>query len=202
MLRTSPPSDQELAGFLAGVSGSPLSYRPVGLTEPGPRRRGWVRDHNRVVLGAGEAAWVAARTALAEWAWFDQAWLRLFPAEAPIEVGTEVVIAAGVGPLWSLNACRIVAVHDEAALSRRRYGFAYGTLPSHAERGEELFQVTMDDVTGEVGLEILAYSRPNLWYSQLGFPVVRTMQRRFAAGAVVTMQRRVAALLAAAPNAT
>ena len=177
--------------FLAAVSGAPLSYRPVGLTEAGPRHRGWVRDHNQVVLGAGEVTWTAACAALDDWAPFAQGWVLVFPAAAAIAMGTEVAVAAGLGPLWSLNACRIVAVHNHAPPGRRRYGFAYGTLPSHAERGEELFQVTMDEVSGEVAFEILAYSRPNLWYSQLGFPVARAMQRRFAAGALAAMRRRV-----------
>eukprot|EP00913_Durusdinium_trenchii_P005672 g5290.t1 len=39
--------------------------------------------------------------------------------------------------LWSLHACRIVEVVDEAD----RRGFAYGTLPAHGETGEECFLV-------------------------------------------------------------
>jgi uncharacterized protein (UPF0548 family) len=42
--------------------------------------------------------------------------------------------------VWSLNACRIAYVIEEVP-SLRRYGFAFGTLPGHVERGEERFTV-------------------------------------------------------------
>ena len=40
-------------------------------------------------------------------------------------------VAAPIGPLTAVAVCRIVAVVDEPD----RYGFAYGTLPGHTERG-------------------------------------------------------------------
>jgi uncharacterized protein (UPF0548 family) len=38
---------------------------------------------------------------------------------------------------WWLNACRIVYVVDEEG-PVKRFGFAYGTLPEHAESGKPL----------------------------------------------------------------
>jgi uncharacterized protein (UPF0548 family) len=43
--------------------------------------------------------------------------------------------------LWSLNACLIVYVIEEEASLLKRYGFAFGTLPGHVERGEDRFTV-------------------------------------------------------------
>jgi len=40
-------------------------------------------------------------------------------------------LGQGVSGVWFLNAARIVYVIDEP----RRFSFAYGTLPGHAERG-------------------------------------------------------------------
>ena len=45
------------------------------------------------------------------------------------------VLARSLG-LWWLNACRIVCVIDEDR-PVTGFGFAYGTLPDHAESGEE-----------------------------------------------------------------
>ena len=51
--------------------------------------------------------------------------------------------------------CRVVYVVDEPD----RRGFAYGTLPGHAESGEELFLVRYDPATDEVYAEVTAFSR-------------------------------------------
>ena len=47
------------------------------------------------------------------------------------------LLARALG-LWVLNACRIVYVIEEDG-PLRRFAFAYGTLPEHAESGEERF---------------------------------------------------------------
>lgn len=179
--------------FLAAVASLPFSYRPQGLTAAGPRRRGWVVDDNFRVLGQGPETWEAARRAVDAWAFFHQDWLSLYPARPALEPGTDVAVVAQVGPLWFVNACRVVAVLDESGVGKRRYGFSYGTLPPHAERGEERFSVTFDEVSGEVRAEILALSRPAQWFSAIGLPAVRLFQGRFARGALDGMARQVAA---------
>lgn len=48
---------------------------------------------------------------------------------------------------WWLNTSRIVYVIDDEegdAGAVRRFGFAYGTLPAHAEAGEERFCVEIE----------------------------------------------------------
>jgi uncharacterized protein (UPF0548 family) len=57
-----------------------------------------------------------------------------------IEPDAVVDILASWCGLWFLNACRIVYVLDDIQ-PVRRFGFAYGTLPGHAERGEERFSI-------------------------------------------------------------
>ena len=76
--------------------------------------------------------------------------------------------------LWWLNATRIVYTIDEP----RRFGFAYGTLPRHAEKGEERFLVEhLDDDT--VWYDVLAYSRPRHILARIGYPLARRYQKRF-----------------------
>jgi len=82
---------------------------------------------------------------------------------------------------FSLNACRIVYLVDEDE-SIKRYGFAYGTLPDHGESGEERFIVEWDLAEDRVWYEILARSRPQQMLAKLGYPLSRSLQRKFAAG--------------------
>jgi uncharacterized protein (UPF0548 family) len=85
------------------------------------------------------------------------------------EVGSEVVV--GVGPVRA--PCRVVYVIDETD----RRGYAYGTLPGHAESGEELFSVRFDPATDQVYAEVRAFSRHGTWWSRLAAPVTSLMQR-------------------------
>jgi uncharacterized protein (UPF0548 family) len=97
------------------------------------------------------------------------------------------VVARMVG-LWWLKAARVVYVVDEPG-PIRRFGFAYGTLPDHAETGEERFLVEWDQASGQVWCDILAFSRPRLLLTRLGYPYVRRVQKRFAKESAAAMLR-------------
>jgi uncharacterized protein (UPF0548 family) len=113
------------------------------------------------------------------------AWIE--PQPIPIEVGAQAGVIIHALGLWWLNAARIVYVIDEP----RRFGFAYGTLPGHAECGEERFLVEhlADD---SVWYDLRAFSQPRYWPARIGKPVVRRLQRRFARLSRAAMQAAVA----------
>ena len=85
-------------------------------------------------------------------------------------------------------AARIVYVIEEP----RRFGFAYGTLPGHVERGEERFCVEWqgDDT---VWYDREAFSQPRYWMVRLGKPIARRVQRRFGRESKAAMLRAVTA---------
>jgi len=67
--------------------------------------------------------------------------------------------------------CRVVYTVNDPD----RRGFAYGTLPGHPESGEDRF--TVDRLAdGRVELEIVAFSRADLWWSKLAAPIGRLDQ--------------------------
>jgi uncharacterized protein (UPF0548 family) len=61
-----------------------------------------------------------------------------------------------------------------------RFGFAYGTLSQHVERGEERFLIEWRQSDNSVWYEIYAVSRPAFWMVRIGYPLARRLQRRFA----------------------
>jgi len=69
-----------------------------------------------------------------------------------------------------------------------RYGFAYGTLRDHAERGEERFSVELRRGDETVWYEVLAFSRPSPLISPT-YPLARMLQRRFAQDSRRAMKR-------------
>ncbi len=172
------PSEAAVRRFISSQKGLPFSYKEVGASREGAPP-GYVVDRYRVKLGEGPEAYERAREALIAWRQFDLGWVRLFPPGAPIEVGTTVVVLARHYGFWSLNPARIAYLIEESG-ERERFGFGYGTLPGHGERGEERFAVEWRREDGSVHYDVLAFSRPKHPLAWLGYPFARLLQRRFA----------------------
>ena len=183
-----PPSRPTVERFLALQRDLPFTYAEVGATRPDRRPpEGYDCDHNRVRLGAGSDVFERACDALRRWEMFNLGWVKVLWPSTPVEVGGVVGVLASAGGLLSLNACRITYLVERAESSAdgvERFGFAYGTLPGHVERGEERFSVEWHrrDRGGDdsVWYDILAFSKPQHPLARLGYPFVRLMQKRFA----------------------
>jgi uncharacterized protein (UPF0548 family) len=183
-MRLRRPSAGEIARHLGAQRTLAYTYAGVGGSRDGRVPRWFSIDHNRCRLGAGESTFVAAKAAMREWRMFPT-WTRVEP-HAPIAPDEVIAITLRVG-LWWVNAARIVYVIDEP----RRFGFAYGTLPGHAESGEERFTVEwLDD--DSVWYDVRAFSRPRHWAAWLGYPVTRALQQRFARHSLAAMTAAVA----------
>jgi uncharacterized protein (UPF0548 family) len=147
---------------------------------------GYNVDHNRVELGGGELTWRRAIGAIPAWQMFEMSWVALYWPSAPIRVGVDVAVSVRHFGCYSLNACRIVYVIDEEG-PLMRFGFAYDTLADHAETGEERFTVEWNRDQNRVWYDILAFSRPRKTLARLGYPLSRSLQRKFARASKLPM---------------
>ena len=181
------PSAETIAHFIESQSQLPFSYSQTGTTRTQPPS-GYMVDHNRIKLGAGQGCYERATRALKQWKHFDLGWVTAVPSGLPIEAGTTVGVLAHTFGVWSLNACRIVYVVDEDG-DVRRFGFAYGTLPDHVEQGEERFMIEWQREDDSVWYDILAFSRPRHPLTKLTKPVVRQLQKKFARESLAAMRR-------------
>src|SRR5690349_2500700 len=186
MFTLTEPTESDIAKFVSEQSKLPFSYSEVGaaLADRTVTPRGYNVDHNRVQLGRGADVYARAVAALKQWRQFDLGWVSLVPRDVKIEEGATVAVKAWACGMWSLNACRVVYVVDEAD----RFGFAYGTLPDHIERGEERFLIEWNGTDGSVWYDILAFSQPRHPLVRLGLPVARMMQKRFARDSLAAMR--------------
>jgi uncharacterized protein (UPF0548 family) len=188
MFFLSKPSENAVRRFLTAQESVRFSYPNVGESRAGAGPAGYVIDHNRVQLGYGIETFERARMAVQQWKMFEMPWLQLCWPDAPISVGTDVALLISHFGFWSLNAARIAYLVDER--SCEKYGFAYGTLPEHGERGEERFTVEFHRGDESVWYDLFAFSRPNL-AARLTYPLTRSLQRRFAADSKLAMQRAI-----------
>jgi uncharacterized protein (UPF0548 family) len=94
-------------------------------------------------------------------------------ADGPIAVGTNVAFSAPLPLGFVDGTCRIVAVVNEPD----RFGFAYGTLSIHPERGEESFLVARD-TAGQVRFEVHGVSRPSIPFARALAPIADRLQDR------------------------
>jgi uncharacterized protein (UPF0548 family) len=182
------PGPEKIREFLAAQKQQKLSYEHVGASQTGAPN-GYVVDHNRIQLSRGHAAFERAKDAIKQWKMFDIAWLELFWPNTPIEEGATVAIAVSHLGFWSLNAARIVYTVEEHG-APERFGFAYGTLPDHAEMGEERFTVEFHAADESVWYDLYAFSRPR-FLARLAYPYTRALQKKFAYDSKLAMQKAV-----------
>lgn len=189
MLLLKKPSAKTIESFLAARQNEGFSYPQVGASRDGAPT-GYNVDHNRVQLGQGEEDFASAIAAIRSWTMFKMDWCHLYPADAAIEVGTTVAVAFHHFGFWSLNSCRIVYCIEEHN-TVEKFGFAYGTLEEHAERGEERFLVEWDHATDSVWYDLYAFSRPQHLLAKVGYPLSRMLQKRFVTASKLAMVRAV-----------
>lgn len=168
-MRLGRPSTEQLAALLARCRDDDLTYQPVGGSLGGPVPTGF---HQRTWTTAlpGIDAFDRACAAIRAWAVHRGAALDVL-LDGPLAVGTNVAMAAPL-PLGFVDiTCRIVAVVDEPD----RFGFAYGTLPVHPERGEESF-IVVRSCGGAVRFEVHAVSRPMHPLARVFSPIADRLQ--------------------------
>ena len=172
------PTDQQICEYLARQAQQPFSYEAVGCTRVElPVMPGWNVDRQRVLLGRGREVFEAAKGGISQWLMFPPAIARICNRDqAPrqdLVVG--VLYKVWLLPLWILFPARVVWIVDEP----RRFGFAYGTLADHPERGEERFVAEWNESDDSVWYDLLAVSRQAHWLARIGYPYTRWEQARF-----------------------
>lgn len=179
------PSSDQVRLWIQSWGREPLSYRHAGGVER-PPAAGFLPDRHRVQLGEGEAVYARACRALDAWRMFPS-WAVVHPAGTDPQPGAVVAMVVRILGLWWVNPCRVLRRCD----GPDSHGFVYGTLPEHAECGEERFLVErLSD--GSVWYEIRAFSRPRHWLAWLGFPLARWWQLRFVRDSQASLQNAVA----------
>ena len=178
------PSDARTRRCVEAQARLGFSYPEVAATAGEPPE-GYAGAHLRTRHGSGERACAAARAAPRRWGQFQTQWTQIGCPETPVEPGRTVAVLAHVLRVWSLNACRVVYVIDEAS----RFGFAYGTLPGHAESGEERFQVEHDPVDESVWYDVSAFFRPRQVLARAAWPYLRRKVDQFRRDSAAAMRR-------------
>lgn len=189
MFLLAEPSEFQISTHIACQKDKKPSYSEVGGTR-GELPSGYTVLRGRVELGRGAAVFERAIHALRRWKMFEVPGIRLCWPDTSIRIDETVAVIIHHFGFWSLNTCKIVYVLDEDG-PVRRFGFAYGTLRDHAERGEERFSVNWRHTSGIVSYDILSFSRPSCIAIRLGYPLARRLQERFVQQSLAAMKRAV-----------
>lgn len=186
MILLQQPSAELINEFITIQSQLELTYSSTGATRTPTPPDGFQVDHNRICLGQGRTVYEQARRALCDWQHFRLNWVSLYRPAALPEPGQTVAILAHALGLWVLNASRVVYTLEETE-PVQRFAFAYGTLPDHAECGEERFQVEWRADDDSVWYDLYAFSRPQQLLSKIAAPYVRRKQKQFARDSLQAM---------------
>ncbi len=167
-----PPSADGLEALRADQADLDVTYDEIGATL-GELPSGYHHLRAERRLGSGPDDLARGADAIRAWAAQGSMSMRLAPPTPPLVEGSTMAFALPLFGAWVSGACRVVRVVDDGST----FGFAYGTLPHHPERGEEAFLVhrRADD---SVVFEIVAFSRPATLPTRLIGPLGRRLQRR------------------------
>ncbi|HEY5649928.1 MAG TPA: DUF1990 domain-containing protein [Acidimicrobiia bacterium] len=163
------PTGHRLDRLRAIAENEDLSYTGVGASITGdhPAEYRWHSSERTVA-----ADWEAARAAIRNWSGHRSVGGVLAPATPPLTQGATMAFGVRVLGVWATGTCRIVEVIDDDL----DFGFSYGTLPHHPERGEEMF-AARNNLDGTVTFSVAAFSKPaGLVTTTIG-PIGRLIQR-------------------------
>lgn len=167
------PTERCLEELRRSLPDLPLTYQEVGATALAALPEGYRHDRVSTDLGGGSGTWARSQDALRTWQGHRRAGADIYPAAAPLTTGTDVIVTVRLALVFVIAPCRIVYT----TAGPDRFGFAYGTLTGHPERGEKAFHVTKQD-DGTVSFEIVAFSRPATAATRLGGPLSLFVQTR------------------------
>jgi uncharacterized protein (UPF0548 family) len=137
-----------------GLRDAPLTYAEVGATREPRMPAGYLHGEFSEVVGTGRETFERVAAAILDWTPQRSVGLRVRATGPAGEVGTVVVLTAGLPRLGYDVPCRVVW----ASTTGDERGFAYGTLPGHPESGEECFTVRLTE-GGDVVVTIRVFSR-------------------------------------------
>ena len=156
----------------AALRSEPFTYGEVGATV-GDLPAGYGHLERVAVLPLKNFERGVER--LMQWQMHEAAGLRVCASSSTVEPNAVVEMFLGPRLLDIRAVCRVVYVLDEPD----RAGFAYGTLPGHAESGEEAFILERSDDVAR--FTVRAFSRPVTRLARLGGPVTSWAQNAMAA---------------------
>lgn len=182
-LSLSRPKGSEITTFTGSLAALPLSYAEQDFACTDQFPAGYDHDRNEQKIGKGQKVYERAKLAIQQYRHFPDRWAFAYGERLP-EKGGDVAVYFHRFGLWWGNGSRVMAVIDEP----RFYGFSYGTLSNHVERGEELFY-TRIDADGRVYYGIQAYSQPRFWGARLLKPYARWQQARFVRDSMTHMKQ-------------
>ncbi len=161
----------------ARIASGELNYPGIGLTEHGRWPPGFNRVQVRTRVGEGIETYRRVAEGLLRWEIQRRSGLRVRAETRTVLPGSRIVSGFGVGPFRINAPCEVVWVRDPVAgPGPQSAGFGYGTLPGHPERGEEAFEVTIDEA-GAVTFAVTAFSRHANWFYAAGGAVAVRAQR-------------------------
>jgi uncharacterized protein (UPF0548 family) len=167
------PNDKKLESVLAAQSKLAVAYSPSGMFKRPHTLWGFKETGGSVMVGHGQRVFDTATQNIKRWRVHECAGLTVTPRGAEVRESADVILLMKLPIGYVTVSCRVVSVTQ----SKDQWGFTYGTLPHHVERGEELFSVTMAP-DGTVTFTVRAMSRPGHFLTRVGAPVAQIIQRR------------------------
>jgi uncharacterized protein (UPF0548 family) len=175
---------------LAALLALPLSPGVEAGPQPGDRRDRYERVVAQEAPGDPESNGPFERVAAAilRYDIFPPSLVRGVLPRTPVEAGDIYGICAhmlpGIGVFFGGRVRRCFREFDGDVW---RAGFTFQTIVGHPMIGEETFWVEKERSTGAVKAGLYSWSRPGMWLTRLGKPILRWVQVRASNAALARL---------------
>ncbi|MGY2743890.1 DUF1990 family protein [Arthrobacter sp. UYCu723] len=160
------------------IADGELNYDGIGSTEHGPPPLDVECLVTLAYVGEGLATYRRVVRGVFSWQLQKRAGLRVRTDSDVVRPGARVVSGFGIGPFRINAPCEVVWVRRPVPGGEpQSAGFGYGTLPGHPVRGEEAFEIEIND-KGIVTIEITAFGVPSNWFYAAGGALAKRVRGR------------------------
>ncbi len=177
---------------LSALAALPLTPGVEAGPQPGDRRDRYERVVAQEAPGDPEPSGPFERVAAAilRYDIFPPALLTGVLARAPVEAGDTYGICCHFVPgIEVLFGGRVKNCFREVDGDVWRAGFIFQTIVGHPMIGEETFWVEKERTSGVVKAGLHSWSRPGMWLTRLGKPMLRWVQLRASNAALARLAK-------------
>lgn len=182
MIHILRPAKEKMPKLIANWQSKAFTYKDVGFTKTKNTEppQGFNLDRRRIVLGHGEQVFLKAKECVKNWKMYDVGWMDIHRPLPKIEEGAISVTFLKLCGIWfTAIPCRIIYTINEELPDKHQFGFGFGTIEGHPEKGEERFLVEWNKEDDTVHYEVYAISRSGHFLTKCGYPVMRYLQGCF-----------------------
>jgi uncharacterized protein (UPF0548 family) len=165
-------NERALSLYFDEATLSEFSYPEVGQSMASTFPRSYNNFQKTRRIGSAENFTEFVKEARG-WSAQKKSGLKTYPTDSTVGSGSTTLLLLNLGPIQMIAPCRVIHVIEANNL----FGFSYGTLPGHPERGEQ--SIIIERKSEGSFMSIRAFSKPGSLATRISGPIAKKIQSAY-----------------------